>query len=81
MKRYKADELAARCHQVLHLPPYHCIFNAIENMWGITKKYYNKNIGRCGYGVEKSINMWNEALDKVTSEKWNTPVRHSIVGT
>lgn len=77
-KRYEADELAARYgHQVLRLPPYHCIFNAIENIWGITKNFYNKNIGRDGFDIEKSINMWEEALSKITPDVWAATVRHT----
>ncbi|KAK9710299.1 hypothetical protein QE152_g26108 [Popillia japonica] len=37
--RYEADELAEKYgHAVLRLPPYHCIFNPIELIWGITKR-------------------------------------------
>jgi transposase len=37
-------------HELLRLPLYHCIFNRIENIWGIPKTFYNKNIGREGCG-------------------------------
>ncbi|KAJ8913988.1 hypothetical protein NQ315_008980 [Exocentrus adspersus] len=44
---YVADELAERYgHQVLRLPPYHCIFNPIEYVWGITKNYCRDHVGK-----------------------------------
>ncbi|KAK4875871.1 hypothetical protein RN001_012293 [Aquatica leii] len=39
--------------------------------------YYNKHIGRDGYGDEKVISMWNEALQQYTSEVWEKCVIHT----
>lgn len=64
-------------HEVLRLPPYHCIFNPIELIWGLTKTYYNKHIGRDGYGTIKALEMWDEALNTITPEIWANSVRHT----
>lgn len=61
-------------HTVLRLPPYHCIFNPIEKIWGIAKQHYNKHIGEEGYGKEKCLEMWKGALDKVTPKMWENTV-------
>lgn len=77
-KSYAADMLAHKYgHSVLRLPPYHCIFNPIENVWGITKEYYNKHIGRDGNGAAKALDMWKEALDKVTPQIWKNAIQHA----
>lgn len=64
-------------HEVLRLPPYHCIFNPIEMIWGITKTYYSKHMGRDGTGRERSLEMWQEALDQITPQIWNNCVNHT----
>lgn len=77
-QKYVADTLAEQYgHQVLRLPPYHCIFNPIENVWGISKSYYNKHVGRDGRNVEHCINLWREALQTVTAEIWTNCIRHT----
>lgn len=75
---YAIDELIRQHgHEVLRLPPYHCDFNAIELIWAHAKSYYNKHIGRDGYGDEKVLNMWEEALGQCTAEVWENCVRHT----
>lgn len=70
-KRYQVDELLrSHGHEVLRLPPYHCEFNAIELIWAHAKSYYNKHIGRDGYGDDKVIAMWTEALEQCSAEIW-----------
>lgn len=77
-KRYVVDELLrSHGHDLLRLPPYHCEMNAIELIWGEAKKYYNKNIGRDGYGDEQVLNMWNEALSKCDSNIWKNCCQHT----
>ena len=77
-KRYEVDELLRSYgHEVLRLPPYHCQFNAIELIWAHAKQYYDTNIGRDGYGDDKVIAMWTEALDQCTPEVWENCVRHT----
>ena len=37
--KYAVDEMAkAHGHTVLRLPPYHCVFNPIELLWGYQKQ-------------------------------------------
>lgn len=64
-------------HRVLRIPPYHCIFNAIEMVWGITKTYYNTHIGRDGYSQENCLDMWRESLGTVTPDIWANCIRHT----
>ncbi|KAL1493552.1 hypothetical protein ABEB36_009256 [Hypothenemus hampei] len=59
------------------LPPYHCQFNAIELVWGICKNYYNAHIGRDGKNIKASLEMWREALAKVTGETWKKCIDHT----
>lgn len=71
------DQLAEEAgHFVLRLPPYHCNFNAIELIWGISKTYYNRHIGRDGKSKEACLSMWAEALNTVTPEQWENSIRH-----
>lgn len=77
-KIYEIDVLANEWgHKVIRLPPYHCQFNPIELVWANCKEYYNKNIGRDGYGDEKVLSMWAESLEKVTAEEWAKCIGHS----
>lgn len=64
-------------HKVLRLPPYHCMFNPIEHIWGIAKSYYNRHIGRDGKTEMHCLNMWRESLATVTPEMWNNSVGHT----
>ncbi|KAF2905252.1 hypothetical protein ILUMI_00922 [Ignelater luminosus] len=74
-KVYAVDQMALEHgNVVVRLPPYHCIFNPIENIWRLCKKYYNKHIGEEGYGREKCLAMWKKAIDTVTSEIWKRTV-------
>lgn len=75
---YKLDNLAEKYgHEVLRLPPYHCIFNPIENIWGIAKNYYRDHVGSDGSSREKSLAVWREALQKITPQMWANTVRHT----
>lgn len=64
-------------HKVLRLPPYHCMFNPIELIWGISKTYYNRHIGRDGKTEENCLNMWHEALQNIKPEMWENSIRHT----
>ncbi|KAH1015764.1 hypothetical protein HUJ04_007099 [Dendroctonus ponderosae] len=77
-QKYLIDNLAEQYgHKVLRLPPYHCVFNPIEHVWGLTKNYYNKHIGRDGTTATSCLNMWDEALTTVTPEIWKNCIRHT----
>lgn len=74
-KVYAADQMALEHgHIVLRLAPYHCIFNPIEKIWGIAKQYYNKAIGEDGWGREKCLQTWQEAIHAVTPQMWENTV-------
>ncbi|XP_072402028.1 uncharacterized protein [Diabrotica undecimpunctata] len=76
--KYIVDDLAEQYgHKILCLPPYHCIFNAIELIWGTAKTYYNKHVGRYGYKECDALNMWKEALQTITPQKWQNSIRHT----
>lgn len=75
-KEYVVDTMALQYgHEVLRLPPYHCQYNPIEMVWGIAKNYYDRHIGRDGFGDENVLAMWKEALETVTAETWSKCVR------
>lgn len=77
-KQYVVDELLkAHNHKVLRLPPYHCEFNAIENIWGICKSYYDKHIGRDGYNESNVLAMWKESLSQCDAETWKKTIEHA----
>ncbi|KAF2886058.1 hypothetical protein ILUMI_20117, partial [Ignelater luminosus] len=70
-KVYAADQIALELeHVVVRLPPYHCIFNPIENIWGLCKEYYNKLIGEESYGREVLSHVAKS--DTVTTEVWKS---------
>ena len=75
-KRYAIDELAASYgHMVLRLPPHHCIFNPIEQVWSEVKRRvssYNLRARPLG----ELINILQNSVANVTPEKWNNYIRH-----
>jgi len=64
-------------HQVLRNAPYHCQFNAIEEIWGLCKQYYDRHMGSDGYGDEQVLKMWDESLRQVTPEIWLKVIRRT----
>lgn len=77
-KIYVADQMAEQYgHKVLRLPPYHCIFNPIELIWGVAKNYYNQHVGRDGNTINNCLDMWKEALSTVTPLVWMNSIRHT----
>ena len=68
-KKYFVDNLIRRHgHEVLRLPPYHCVLNAIELVWSKLKR------------TVRSENVFTEQPDKVmheiSSDEWSKFVRH-----
>ncbi|GLV40897.1 hypothetical protein CBL_08471 [Carabus blaptoides fortunei] len=54
---------------VLRLPPYHCQFNAIEEVWSQCKRYYDNHVGRDGFGdaqVTAIVAVPRQQLDNTT---------------
>jgi transposase len=76
--RYVIDELLQEHgHQVLRLPPYHCQYNPIELVWGISKQYYDRHIGEHGRGDETVKKVWGDALAEATPAVWASCVNHT----
>ncbi|KAK3907129.1 Acetate kinase [Frankliniella fusca] len=63
-------------HAVLFTPPYHYEYQPIEEVWGITKRYYDAHIDE----IKKRwpdmkhskavLLLWEEALQTVTPQMW-----------
>ncbi|KAJ3661538.1 hypothetical protein Zmor_005931 [Zophobas morio] len=60
-------------HDVLRLPPYHCIFNPIEMVWSQTKRFYDEDVLKS----KNPLDAWNRALQNVTPEQWKSYVKHT----
>lgn len=72
------DQLAEKYgHKILRLPPYHCIFNPIENIWGIAKSYFIRHVEETGYTIENAKSVWLDALQKITTDIWKKTVEHT----
>jgi hypothetical protein len=65
-------------HKVLRNAPYHCRFNPIENVWGISKRQYVKLIDAVieSHTTERVIQTWEAALNHVTVDTWSNCVDH-----
>ena len=76
VKRYAIDELALlHGHVVLRLPPYHCIFNPIEQVWSeIKRRVASLNLN--GRPVHDIISTLEKSLNMVNADKWQNYVRH-----
>ena len=60
----------------MRLPPYHCHYNAIELVWGISKNYYDKHACK-NIGEPSVIKLWEEALSQVGKEEWRKCIEHT----
>jgi hypothetical protein len=57
----------------LGLPPYHCQFT-IEMVWSECKRKYDHTIIKTKYSPEKIVTTWNDVLQEIDSEKWESYV-------
>ncbi|EFA12640.1 hypothetical protein TcasGA2_TC004166 [Tribolium castaneum] len=74
---YKVDKLVEEHgHKVLRLPPYHCHYNPIEQVWALSKTFYDKHIGKVDYTDESILQTWQRVLNQVTPEVWSNTVNH-----
>jgi hypothetical protein len=64
-------------HEVLRLPPYHCMFNPIEMVWSQSERLYDKEVLKPNVDV---VSAWNIAPNSVTKEQWSNYFRHTIIG-
>lgn len=75
-KQYYCDELAESIgHTVLRLPPYHCIFNPIEQIWHQLKAGIRRN------NISPTLNSSVLALidseaNKISQINWENCVKH-----
>ncbi|GLV46483.1 hypothetical protein CBL_20812 [Carabus blaptoides fortunei] len=77
-KQYVADDIIyAHGNNVLRLPPYHCQFNAIEEVWSQCKRYYDGHVGRYGFGDAQVTAMWQESLGQVSDVQWQNYIKHA----
>jgi hypothetical protein len=61
--------------EVLRLPPYFCIFNPIELIWGDLKRTIRKYNDRPESSPEV-VELMRREVQKITPEKWQNCVRH-----
>lgn len=65
----------AHGHDVLRLPPYHPIFNPIENIWGIVKERVAKR--NVSFKLNDVIVIAKEELSAVTPTEWRNTCAHA----
>lgn len=74
---FDADYLAIRHEYLTNC----CHLGPIEIMWGITKSFYNTNIGGASGKVEDVLYTWQETLNQVTKEVWISSVNYTRKST
>lgn len=77
-KKYVIDLIAARHgHTVLRLPPYFCVFNPIELIWGqIKPRIRRKNI--FPKFDKKVVDLIQNEILQITEEDWNRCIQKVI---
>jgi len=45
--------------------------------WGVCEQYYDRHIGKVGYGEQQVYDMWQKALEQITPEIWANCVKHA----
>lgn len=77
-KKYVIDEIAKENgHTVLRLPPYFCIFNPIELIWGLLKRAIRRNNVFPKFD-SKVIDLIRLQVDKITTENWKNCIEKVI---
>lgn len=73
-KIYAVDEMAKKHgHTVLRLPPYFCIFNPIELIWGQLKKRIRRKNSFPKFD-NKVVDLIREECSKIGSEDWRKKI-------
>ena len=74
---FKIDTIVEKyVHRILHLLPYHCELNPIEQVWSQVKgQGASKN---CSFTVKKGQKFMEEAFAVVTAQKWRNYINHAI---
>ena len=76
-QKYRIDEIAKKWgHEILRLPPYHCDLNPEELIWAQVKSYVARN--NKTFKIKDIQGLFEEALEKVTSENWKKACRHVL---
>lgn len=77
-KKYVIDELAtANGFEVVRLPPYHCIFNPIEQVWSKVK--HDIRASNCDPTNSNAVcQLIREVMTNVTPDLWKKYVGHAI---
>lgn len=77
-KEYVIDNEAIKHgHEVVRLPPYHCVFNPIELIWGQLKSHIRRRNQYPKFS-EKMVEVIKEEVTKITAENWAGSLRHVI---
>ncbi|KAJ4451493.1 hypothetical protein ANN_02956 [Periplaneta americana] len=72
------DELATSYgHEVLHLPPYHCVLNPIELVWARLKSHVRKNNTTPTLSASVCEHL-REGVENINSNLWSSCVDHTI---
>jgi transposase len=68
-KHYSVDKIIENAgHISLRFPPYHCIFNPIENVWSQMKQFFGKhNLNNNKEQIEELI---LKSFEEITPENW-----------
>ncbi|XP_077508699.1 uncharacterized protein LOC144120102 [Amblyomma americanum] len=73
---YAIDTLAAKHgHEVLRLPPYHCEFNPIEQVWSMVKGFVEKR--NKAFTLAEVEELLPQALAHVSKEDWQKFCAHA----
>ena len=75
-KEYFVDDLIRRHgHEVLRLPRYHCVLNAIELAWSKLKQTVrSENV--FAEQPDKVMHLIKKVCDEISSDEWSKFVRH-----
>lgn len=77
-KEYVIDELCrSQGHTILRLPPYYCIFNPIEMIWGTIKKHLRKSNQSPTISAIVIDNI-RQVINDLDSDVWKNCVTHVI---
>lgn len=77
-KQYVVDNIAQKYgHTVLRLPPYYCIFNPIELIWGQLKKRIRRKNCYPKFD-QKVVELINQEASQITPEDWRKKVAKVI---
>lgn len=77
-KKYAVEELAdSYGHEVLRLPPYHCVLNPIELIWAQLKSYVRKN--NVTPTLSASVcQLLRDGAAIIGPDAWSSCVQHAI---